>query len=117
MEPTRARRRGVADGEEPTTPSIFEEEAAAGTEKRRRSTLCRTCIYIWHSVNIKELLQPKGKLFLVDGLSNYRFKKGKKWIYPFDLDSIEDRPWNAAKTWQHVIGINDGKIMRNYIQH
>ena len=70
--------------------------------------------YDYHRVNITELLQPKGKLFLVDGLSNYRFKKGTKWIYPYDLDDIEDRPWNGAQTWQHVIGIKDGKIMRNY---
>ena len=55
-------------------------------------------------------------MFLVDGIVNWRFLCNDKWVQPFDLTDEDDRPWKERKSWQHVIGILDGKIMRNYHQ-
>ena len=63
-------------------------------------------------IPIKEL--SKKGLYLVDGIANWHFLLRDKYVELFDLEGPHDRPWKDRKSWQHVIGIKDGKILRKY---
>ena len=82
-----------------------------------REIIKRTVIdagYDYRITSAKELYQSKTGCYLVDGLANWRFLMRGEWVYPYDLEGPEDRPWKDRKSWQHVIGIRDGKIMRKH---
>jgi hypothetical protein len=65
-------------------------------------------------VSPKEVCESKKGLYLVDGIANWRFLLRDTYVEPYDLDGPDDRPWKDRKSWQHVIGIKDGKIMRKH---
>eukprot|EP00966_Prymnesium_polylepis_P208796 4837146-Prymnesium_polylepis.1 len=88
-------------------------------ESWHREIIARTVLGLkkwdYRIVPKKTLFDKPDGIYLVDGIANWRYQcRPGKWEYPYELDGPDDRPWRDRKNWQHVIGINQEKIMRKH---